>query len=117
MDEAERCHRVALMHAGRLLALDTVQALKQDLPGGVLEITCSRPAAAVHLLAETPEVLDSALFGDRIHALVTAPSCISEIERRLLSSGQAPVSIEPIQPSLEDVFIRVIGLSQAGETS
>ncbi|MFH1176747.1 MAG: ABC transporter ATP-binding protein, partial [Acidobacteriota bacterium] len=42
MDEAERCHRVALMHAGRLLALDTVKALKAVFPtGSVVEVSCA----------------------------------------------------------------------------
>jgi ABC-2 type transport system ATP-binding protein len=109
MDEAERCHRVALMHAGRLLALDTLPGLKSRFPAGtVLEIDCPQPAQALARLEELPGVSDAALFGDRLHAVVDDPARSSTIEATLAASGFAPVTTRPIAPSLEDVFIRAI---------
>jgi ABC-2 type transport system ATP-binding protein len=109
MDEAERCHRVALMHAGRLLALDTLPGLKSRFPAGtVLEIDCPQPAQALARLEELPGVSDAALFGDRLHAVVDDPARGRGIEAALAEAGFSPVTTTPIAPSLEDVFIRAI---------
>jgi ABC-2 type transport system ATP-binding protein len=115
MDEAERCHRVALMHAGRMLALDTVPNLKRVFPeGGVVEVHCPRPAEAMAILKRTAGVGDVALFGDVLHAVLPDPSRRGDLETELVRSGFAPVRIDPIPPSLEDVFIHVIGRADGG---
>ncbi len=63
MDEAERCHRVALMHAGRLLSLDTVPSLKRLFaPGTVVEVRCSRAPAALQILESEPAVREAILL-------------------------------------------------------
>jgi ABC-2 type transport system ATP-binding protein len=121
MDEAERCQRVALMHAGRLIGLDTVPALKRDFPAdSVVEISCSRSAQALTLLEAMPEVQDVSLFGDRLHAVLASPEAGAAVRRQLEERGFAPVEVRPIAPSLEDVFIHAIraaesnGLAHAG---
>jgi len=109
MDEAERCHRVALMHAGRLLALDTPTRLKAGFAAGtVLEIGCALAARALARLESLPGVANAALFGDRLHAVVDDPTRGRDIESALDQAGFAPVTATPIAPSLEDVFIRAI---------
>jgi ABC-2 type transport system ATP-binding protein len=118
MDEAERCHRVALMHAGRLLALDSPTALKGVFDdGSVVEITCRRPANALELLVDRPEVLDAALFGSRLHATLARPGRSEELATALSEAGHGPVEIVPIVPSLEDVFIHVIRQAETGEAA
>jgi len=116
MDEAERCHRVALMHAGRLLALDTIAGLKRVFPeGSVLQIACRDAARALVVLEGLPGVLDAALFGDRLHAVVDAPGeAGSLIESQLAAAGFAPVEVRAVPPSLEDVFIKFIRDAEAG---
>jgi ABC-2 type transport system ATP-binding protein len=115
MDEAERCHRVALMHAGKLLALDTVDELKKIFaPGSVLEIECRDAAHALEHLDGLPEVVDAALFGNHLHAVVTAPEIAQAIQNRLEARGFAPVKVRPVPPSLEDVFIRSIREAEEG---
>jgi ABC-2 type transport system ATP-binding protein len=110
MDEAERCHRVALMHAGRLLALDSVPALKALLPAGtLLDLRCPAPAAAVALLKDVPGVREAALFGDSVHVAVDRPDRVRAVRAALTSAGISPDALEPITPSLEDAFIHVIG--------
>jgi ABC-2 type transport system ATP-binding protein len=109
MDEAERCHRVALMHAGRLLALDTIAELKQMFPSGtVLEVECGEAPRALESLETLPGVIDAALFGERLHAVVHNPEVATSIRRSLENKGFVPVSVRPVAPSLEDVFIRSI---------
>jgi ABC-2 type transport system ATP-binding protein len=109
MDEAERCHRVALMHAGKLLALDTVPALKQIFAqGSVLEVECRNAARALESLETHPGVIDVALFGEHLHAVVEKPEIAATIQSRLESEDFAPVHVRPVPPTLEDVFIRSI---------
>jgi len=109
MDEAERCHRVALMHAGRLLALDTVPRLKDRFPSGsVLEISCPRAAQALDVLERTPGVSEEALFGERLHVVLDDPGRRDEVEAALSAAGFSPLEVRPISPSLEDAFIHTI---------
>ena len=115
MDEAERCHRVALMHAGKLLALDSVAGLKGVFrDGAVLEIEVPQPARALPLLESLPGVSDSALFGDRLHATIDAPELAGVVDRALHEAGFDKVRVRPVPPSLEDVFIRVIKRAEDG---
>jgi len=116
MDEAERCHRVALMHAGKLLALDTIVELKQIFtPGSVLEVDCSDAPRALETLDGLPGVIDAALFGDHLHAVAAGPEFAEKIRARLDAGGFAPVSVRPVPPSLEDVFIRSIREAEEAE--
>jgi ABC-2 type transport system ATP-binding protein len=109
MDEAERCHRVVLMHAGKLLALDTIPVLKKIFPPGtVLEVECGDAPRALESLETLPGVIDAALFGEHLHAVVDDPEVATAIQSLLNGEGFASVSVRPVAPSLEDVFIRSI---------
>ena len=115
MDEAERCHRVALMHAGKLLALDTIPELKKIFsPGTVLEVECNDAARALEHIDDLPNIVDAALFGDHLHAVVSDPDTAPSVRQHLETRGFAPVTLRPVQPSLEDVFIRSIREAEAG---
>jgi ABC-2 type transport system ATP-binding protein len=115
MDEAERCHRVALMHAGRLLALDTVPGLKGAIPAGrLVEVRCERPAQALPVLEAVPGVGEAALFGDRLHALLADASLAHTIATRIEGAGHAPAAVQAIPPSLEDAFIHIIASAGSG---
>ena len=117
MDEAERCHRVALMHAGRLLALDTVAELKKIFaPGSVLEIECHDAVHALDDIEGLPEVIDVAFFGNQLHAVVAAPEVAQTLQHLLETRGFGPVKVRPVPPSLEDVFIRSIREAEEGRT-
>ena len=113
MDEAERCHRVALMHAGKLLALDSVPQLKRVfLPGTIVEVSCSRPAQAMAKLERLPGVSEVALFGNGLHVVLSEPAVASTLNESLTVAGCEDVTIRAISPSLEDVFIRVIAKAE-----
>jgi ABC-2 type transport system ATP-binding protein len=115
MDEAERCHRVALMHAGRLLALDSVPALKAVFPrGSVVEVTCDRPAQAMAGLERMPGVSEVALFGDRLHVVLSDPGVAPVLEQSLAVAGCPDATVREIAPSLEDVFMRAIARADEG---
>ncbi|NOZ79291.1 MAG: ABC transporter ATP-binding protein [Acidobacteria bacterium] len=115
MDEAERCHRVALMHAGRLIGLDTIPALKRVFPeGSVVEISCSRCAKALPVVEALPGVVEVALFGDTLHAVLERPGEQADLRTRLMERGVEPVEVRAIAPSLEDVFVRAITGAESG---
>ena len=110
LDEAERCDRIALMHAGRLVAHGTVSELKEVFAGRVmLEVACPRPLDAQFALENEPGILEASVFGTRIH-VVAANEAEGKrrVEAALSREGFVPASIERIVPSLEDVFIHCI---------
>jgi ABC-2 type transport system ATP-binding protein len=119
LDEAEHCRRIALMHAGRLVALGTVRQMKQVFAGrAILEITCPRFAEALDSLERQDWVLEAAVFGTRLHVVVPEAE---EGRRRALAllarEGNLPARAEPIVPSLEDVFIHSIEQEEARQAA
>jgi len=109
LDEAERCHRVALIHAGRLAAIGTTAEVKQVFAGRpILEVRAEHPVAAMRQLDAMPEVEKTSLFGTAVHAVLRAAVPTEEVRARLAQAGVRVVSIAPVAPSLEDVFLDVI---------
>ena len=110
LDEAERCHRVALIHAGRLAAIGTTSEVKRVFAGRpILEIRADKPVEAMRLLDGMPQVEKTSLFGTAVHAVLRdAATPPEEIAGRLKSSGIVVESLDPVAPSLEDVFLDVI---------
>jgi drug efflux transport system ATP-binding protein len=118
LDEAEHCDRIALIHAGRLVALGSVSELKQVFAGrSVLEVSCPRFAEALDAFERADWVLEASIFGTRIHLVVPEAE---EGRRRALEllarAGNGPAAVARIVPSLEDVFIHTIQAAEsAGE--
>jgi ABC-2 type transport system ATP-binding protein len=111
LDEAERCSRVALLHEGRLLALDEPARLQTRLSGQILEIITDTPRPPVEILMRVPGVEDVQLFGDRAHARVAAAEASSVSGAIGAALGRAGVALDSVRPSvasLEDVFIDLI---------
>ena len=112
LDEAERCSRVALLHEGRLLAIDRPGRLQAALAGQLLEVLVDLPRPPVDLLAAVDGVVDVQPFGDRAHVRVARGATdrtVHAIEAALTERRIRPISIRPIVASLEDVFIDLIG--------
>jgi len=110
LDEAEYCHRIAVINAGRLAAIGSTRDLTRaiaDRP--VMEIHAERPVDAMRELDGMPEVEKSSLFGTAVHAILRPDHPSPEtLTRRLAARGVAVQSIETVQPSLEDVFLDVV---------
>jgi ABC-2 type transport system ATP-binding protein len=112
LDEAERCSRVALIHDGQALAIDTPGALRASLPGQVLEILADPPDRAAMLAERQSQVVDVQTFGERIHIRLSPQAPAGEIDRlrqALVAAGIQDFTLRPIPTSLEDVFIARIG--------
>ena len=115
LDEAERCHRVALINAGRLAAIGTTAEVKRifaDRP--ILEVRAATPVETMRQLDALPEVESTSLFGTAVHAVLRTPSSTPDgIRAALERAGIAVHSITPVAPSLEDVFLDVIDRARA----
>jgi ABC-2 type transport system ATP-binding protein len=112
LDEAERCARVALLHDGRLLAIDRPERLQSQLGGQLLEVSADAPRPPVEILSRIDGVADVQSFGDRAHVRVSAAgaaAATAAIVRELQMKGFREVNVRPIAASLEDVFIDLIG--------
>src|SRR6476659_1212385 len=99
LDEAERCARVALLHEGRLLALDEPSRLQDALAGQLLEVVVDAPRPPVDLLARVPGVRDVQSFGDRAHVRIApgaGDAVAAAIDAALRSAGIAVIGIRPI---------------------
>ncbi len=115
LDEAERCDRIALMHAGRLVAQGSVTQLKEVFAGRVmLEVACAQPLDAQLALEGGSGILEASVFGTRLHVVVADEEAGRALVGDALHRANFPVtSIERIVPSLEDVFIHCIEAEEA----
>ncbi len=115
LDEAEYCARIGLMVDGRLVALDTPAALKRTwVPEQVLVVRGRELRGAASALAGRPGVKNVIPFGAGLHLRVEPGSLGPEEARRLLGeAGASDLSVEPAEPSLEDVFLAVVGGDRA----
>jgi ABC-2 type transport system ATP-binding protein len=114
LDEAEYCHRLALIHAGRLVSIGTVGEMKAVFgEGAVLEVMAPRVSEALESLSEAPWVIETSIFGRRLHVVVRDGE---EGRRRTLellaAQGNVPAQVDPIVPSIEDVFIHHVELEE-----
>ncbi|MEP6917506.1 MAG: DUF4162 domain-containing protein, partial [Acidobacteriota bacterium] len=115
MDEAERCHRVALIHAGRLAAMGTTTEVKQVFAGrAIVEVRTRRAAEAMQALDEMPEVETTSLFGTSVHAVLRSSGTTPDVlAARLRACGIDVDAVDAVAPSLEDVFLDVVERAEA----
>jgi ABC-2 type transport system ATP-binding protein len=107
LDEAERCSRVALLHEGRLLALDRPDALRATLGGALYEVLVHDHRRAAAALASAPGVVDVQMFGERAHVRMERRDDrdVELLKARLAAAGLGDAQLRAIPASLEDVFI------------
>jgi len=109
LDEADRCHRVGLIHKGRLLACDEPDRLRKLMRGVILEIRTSDPRKSARLLREEISGATVGLFGDRVHLVTGDPDgSRTAAEETLKKEGIGLSGIRQVDPSLEDVFVSVL---------
>jgi ABC-2 type transport system ATP-binding protein len=110
MDEAEYCHRLALIYRGKLVALGRPETLKKDLHSHkLLQLETSDLLTAMRALEAEPGILDVAVFGAGLHVTVDdLPVATGRIRRVLEERHIAIRRLEAIQPSMEDVFVGLI---------
>jgi ABC-2 type transport system ATP-binding protein len=110
LDEAEHCHRIAIVNAGKLAAMGTSRELKQVFARRpILEIHSARPVDVMRALEEIPEVEKTSVFGTAVHAVLNSPEVdLPGLTRQLNARGLEIGGIDRVMPSLEDVFLDVV---------
>jgi ABC-2 type transport system ATP-binding protein len=108
LDEAEHCHRIAMIQAGRLAALGTVSELKKIFAGRrILEIRVRNPVQAMRALDAMAEVEKTSIFGTAVHAVLKSDANPETVEGRLRDEALGATTWALVEPSLEDVFLDV----------
>jgi ABC-2 type transport system ATP-binding protein len=114
LDEAERCHRVLLLHQGKVLFCDTPENLKAGFGRGVLSITAPEPRLLRSELDGAKGISSLMLTGDGIHVVVDdAARRTPEFEARLKRANIPFDAIQHVEPSIEDLFVDAVGAGAA----
>lgn len=110
MDEAEHCDRLCLIYRGRIVAMGTPAELKAAYTSGqLLEIEAEPQMPALEALLSVPLVRDAAVFGKRLHVVVPEDeAAVESVRMRLLKDNFAVRYLQPVVPSLEDVFVALV---------
>jgi ABC-2 type transport system ATP-binding protein len=109
LDEAEHCHRLAIIHAGRLASLGRPAELKGIFASRpIVEIQSPRPVEVMRLLDARPEVEKTSIFGTAVHVVLARPEATAaHVAAWVTDAGIEVQRAEVVEPSLEDVFLDV----------
>jgi ABC-2 type transport system ATP-binding protein len=114
LDEAERCHRLALLHQGRLLFCGAPNDLKKRLRGAVIAVRSPDPRRLEGELRGASGVLSLVLMGDGVHLVVDdALRRMAEIDARLRAAALPFTAVIEVPPTIEDAFIAEIRATNA----
>lgn len=116
MDEAERCHRLAILDHGRKVADGSPAELQNSTGMSIIEVLAENPFAAQVELYKLPEVMSVTQLGVRLRALI--PDKIAQplqLVDKLLSANGIPAQTKIVDASLEDVFVAVTQQDNATE--
>jgi ABC-2 type transport system ATP-binding protein len=107
MEEAEYCHRMALMAEGEIIAMGTSHELKNDwLKDSIMELDCDNPSKAAQILEDESLLKEVAVYGAMLHMVAEdGDKAMSRVRERLESEGFQIDRFERITPTLEDVFV------------
>ncbi len=118
MDEAERCSRVGYLYLSRLLVEgepEDLVRLPEITPPGMRRVEAAidgNPAPVMRRARGLDYVHEVTIFGNSLHLLVPVSVDEPTIQRDLAQGAVGAVSIRPITPSLEDVFVRLTALQE-----
>ncbi len=105
MDEAERCHRIAILDRGVLVADGTPDELTHALAGRTVEVIAEHPRRAQQLLVGVPGVLSVAQIGNSLRVLNDRNGDAAERLRKALADAGLQAEVADSHPNLEDVFV------------
>ena len=109
LDEAERCHRVALLHEGRLLFSDAPDALKKRMPEAIYSIESRDPRRVRVLLEGQKGISGMVVHGDALRVVVgDAQVGLDALQAQLKQAGASFGLITQVEPTMEDLFVNAV---------
>ena len=108
LDEADRCHRVALFDRGRVRLVMEPLSLRSLVKGHLFDLKTAQRRKAMRILKTSPRVVQASLFGAGIHFSLKEAEDLSPVKTELAGSGLGDFRLEAIQPSLEDVYLSLV---------
>ncbi|MEZ4558671.1 MAG: DUF4162 domain-containing protein [Caldilineaceae bacterium] len=109
LDEAEYANRIGMINDGILRAVAAPSELKRALHGQLINVVCDAPFDAVNVLDKLPGVLNVALQGNNVHARIkNADISAEQVADAVRAAGITVHEVQPLEPTLEDVFISLI---------
>lgn len=109
MDEAERCERIALINAGRILKVDTPQRLVEGIGERLYNASAGEMYPLLMALRSMPEVRNCYTFGATLHVVAGDGFDAARITAELQRQGLTDVRISPARGNIEDLFIKLAG--------
>ncbi len=109
MDEASLCDRIALIHEGKFLMIDTPQAIVDAYPETIWSVEGERMPQLLEELRKVPQVKTAFAFGDMHHVTVQRDFTAAALRSELAKAGYSGVRIEPIKPNIEDAYMLLAG--------
>lgn len=108
LDEAERCGRVGLMHAGSIVREDSPEAIRRSYPLPVIEVWCDDVRGAGEIVENLDGIAGVSIYGDRLHVMGESMDAVTAALGTLRSRTVDVHEHREILPSLEDVFISLV---------
>ncbi|MCK6483093.1 MAG: ABC transporter ATP-binding protein [Phycisphaerae bacterium] len=120
MDEAERCTHVGYIQLARLIAVgrpDELKILPDVTPAGTrrFEVSCAAPTDALARAHGVAAVRDATMFGTTLHVLL-ADDMSPDAMLEAIAPADATASARPVEPTLEDVFVRLSRVLEEART-
>jgi ABC-2 type transport system ATP-binding protein len=113
LDEAERANRIGLMDHGKRLAVGTPDEVKRLMRGTILEVRTAEARRATAVLRTSLPAGSVSLFGDRLHVVTEdVQGAGDRVREALTAAGIEATGLRPVEPTLEDVFVSVLGGSR-----
>jgi ABC-type multidrug transport system ATPase subunit len=110
MDEATLCDRIALIHSGKILSVDTPANISASYPDKLFAVKANDMSALLKALAQFPKIISSYAFGEYAHISVknNKENIENDLNNFLEKSGMQGIEIKPIKASVEDYFIKLL---------
>ena len=108
LDEADRCHRVALFDQGKARLVMAPLAMRGLLKGRLFNLTVDDRRLALKILKGMPQVSGVNIFGAGIHISLATDEALEAVVRDLKTAGISSVETEHIEPTLEDVYLSLL---------
>jgi len=114
MDEADRCSRVGLMYAGKLIECDTPQNIRDKLEGEMIELQAVDWQSALETVTGLPGIIEVQTYGEALHLLVdSGRQRLPEIEQAMQSANLDYRSLRIAPARMEEAFISLIRRMEA----